>query len=237
MRAASAAIMDDTVILGRLRKRHIWVPLAWWANFTRISGGRQAPCHAWLATHRLLLCRAVPWLVRLGVLAMSWPQLFASLDMRDSIRQGDVLRTKHDLTIEEGGTTESVYSGGSDCTSFTGFPVPCEELNRIRSFNSQVMPKMREANYRAVRKAMNGHGFPGHVWHVGHACPDPSKRAMNNEEDYGWNLFAQHAVDNLQLGHCLVSCAEALHMGAKHVHCTERSDHCERACPRTAFFG
>jgi hypothetical protein len=91
------------------------------------------------------------------------------------------------------------------------------------------MPTLRDAGYRAIRKAMNERGFPGHIWHVGHACPDPSKKSTRNEEDFGWNLFAQHAVDNANLGHCLVSCAEAKHVGASHVRCT-RSEGCVQTC-------
>ena len=96
-------------------------------------------------------------------------------------------------------------------------------------FNTEVMPRMRDVGYRGIRKAMNERGFPGHVWHVGHACPDPSKKSTLNDEDFGWNLFAQHAVDNANLGHCLVSCAEAEHVGASHVRCT-RSEGCVQTC-------
>ena len=115
------------------------------------------------------------------------------------------------------------------CASFGGFPIECEELRRIREFNSQAMPQMRDVGYRGIRNAMNDRGFPGHIWHVGHACPDPSKKSTRNEEDFGWNLFAQHAVDNANLGHCLVSCAEAEHMGAHHVRCTH-GDACLQFC-------
>jgi hypothetical protein len=47
-------------------------------------------------------------------------------------------------------------------------------------------------------------------------------------------LFAQHAVDNLKLGHCLVSCAEAEHMGADHVRCTH-SDRCVTTCDAVSW--
>ena len=109
------------------------------------------------------------------------------------------------------------------CTSFTGLPIDCSELERIREFNSWVMPSLKGSSIHSVRKAMNKRGLHGHVWHVGHACPDPSKSSSRNEEDYGWNLFAQHAVDNTNLGHCLVSCSEAMHVGAAHVRCTHGS--------------
>ena len=88
---------------------------------------------------------------------------------------------------------------------------------------------MLSVGYRGIRKAMNNGGFLGHIWHVGHACPDPSKKSTSNEEDFGWNLFAQHALDNMNLGHCLVSCAEAEYVGARHVRCTA-SAHCIPTC-------
>ena len=115
------------------------------------------------------------------------------------------------------------------CTSYTGVRVSCEELRRIREFNSEVMPHMRDTAYRDIRKEMNERGFPGYLWHVGHACPDPSKKSTRDREDFGWNLFAQHAADNTILGHCLVSCSEAKHWGANHVRCTRRKD-CVRTC-------
>ena len=120
---------------------------------------------------------------------------------------------------------------GSTCTSFNGFPVGCAELQRVRDFNSNVMPRLQTAGIASVRKAATKHGLHGHVWHVGHACPDPSKSSARNDEDYGWNLFAQHAVDNGNLGHCLVTCAEAEHVGANHVRCTH-GEECIRQCTR-----
>ena len=95
--------------------------------------------------------------------------------------------------------------------------------------NSEVMPHMRKTAYRGIRKAMNERGLHGHIWHVGHACPDPSKKSPHDEEDFGWNLFAQHAADNTILGHCTVSCSEAEYLGAYHVRCV-RGNHCVRTC-------
>ena len=91
------------------------------------------------------------------------------------------------------------------------------------------MPRMLGVGYRGIRKALNDCGCHGHIWHVGHACPDPSKKSTRNEEDFGWNLFAQHALDNMELGHCLVSCNEAEYLGARHVRCT-RSARCIPTC-------
>ena len=115
------------------------------------------------------------------------------------------------------------------CTSYTGYPVSCVELQWVREFNSEVMPHMRKTAYRGIRKAMNERGLHGHIWHVGHACPDPSKKSPHDEEDFGWNLFAQHAADNTILGHCTVSCSEAEYLGAYHVRCV-RGNHCVRTC-------
>ena len=104
--------------------------------------------------------------------------------------------------------TQTPHEATTGCASFTGYPVSCDELERVRQFNRDVVPTMVSQGVASVRKAMNSRGLNGHVWHVGHACPDPSKSSSRNDEDHGCNLFAQHAVDNFKLGHCLVSCAE-----------------------------
>ena len=97
------------------------------------------------------------------------------------------------------------------------------------------MPALRDVGYRGIRKTMTERGFPENVWHVGHACPDPSKKSTLDVEDFGWNLFAQHAVDNMKLGHCLVSCAEAEHVGAHHVRCAH-SDRCVQTCSDNSWW-
>ena len=215
LRAGLLALMDDHAVVGGLKKHHIWLPLLWWVTFTRVSSGRCAPCTAWKSGHRHILCCAAPWALRLTiVMVVCWPAFGGTRTVRASEFE---LHAPHIRTTEE-------------CASFTGFPVPCDELRLIRKFNTDEMPRLRESGYRAVRRAMNDHGFHGHIWHVGHACPDPSKASTRDREDRGWNLFAQHAVDNTNLGHCVVSCAEARHLGASHVHCTH-SDKCVRACP------
>jgi len=222
LRALLVAMMDDTVVVARLRKRHIWVPLACWVEFTRVSSGRRLPHGAWQAAHRLFLCRAVPWAVRMCLLSMTWPTLSVAPNTPFTLRsvgQG----------VQDSPEFDTRLDAPDKCASFTGFPIECDELRRIREFNSQTMPRMLDAGYRGIRKAMNERGFPGHVWHVGHACPDPSKKSTRNDEDFGWNLFAQHAVDNANLAHCLVSCAEAEHVGAHHVRCT-RTDACIPSC-------
>ena len=114
------------------------------------------------------------------------------------------------------------------CRTYAGFPLECSELERARAFNRDVMPSLRSANYRKVRSQMTAFGLSGFIWHVGHACPDPSKQTTTDKEDYGWNLFAQHAVDNAKLSGCLVSCKEARHAGAS-VPCTD-GIRCERNC-------
>ena len=118
------------------------------------------------------------------------------------------------------------------CFSYTGYPIGCAELERARAFNQHVMPRLEGAGVRAVRREMNARGLAGHVWHVGHACPDPSKASAKDDEDFGWNLFAQHAADNGQLGHCLLSCNEAAHVSAFHVRCTDDGGECIRSCAR-----
>lgn len=124
--------------------------------------------------------------------------------------------------------TDDRWHGSDTCTSFTGQPLPCQELELARRFNSEVMPTMRGSSYRDVRKAMTDFGLFGSSWHVGHACPDPSKTTQGDQEDRGWNLFAQHATDNVKLGHCLVSCSEAAHVGASHVRCASRFQSCAK---------
>lgn len=127
-------------------------------------------------------------------------------------------------------TTSHHGESSIDCTSYTGFPVDCSELARVRAFNREVMPQLAKAKYDSVRKTMTAHGLHGHVWHAGHACPDPYKKSKHDEEDHGWNLFAQHALDNYKLGHCLVSCAEAMHVHAHYVRCASERDSCVQRC-------
>ena len=228
LRGVLGAVLDDTVVVGGLRKRHIWVPLAWWVTFTRVSSGRSAPTQSWQSGHRHLLCCGLPWAIRLGAISVCWPTLYSVPSTRDSWFGGHRLAFEQDRHYEQR-PPHKPEEPEEPCTSFTGFPVPCDELQRIRAFNRDVMPSMHAVGHRGVRKAMNDRDYHGHVWHVGHACPDPSKRSMNNEEDFGWNLFAQHAVDNLHLGHCLVSCAETKHYHAHHVPCTD-ANRCVQVC-------
>lgn len=150
--------------------------------------------------------------------------LFARLMLRGCILRAFLTAALDDSMVVRSLTKRHIWAPPQTCASYTGFPIPCDELERVREFNSKIIPTMRDANYRAVRKALSASGFAAHVWHVGHAIPDPSKSSTRNEEDYGWNLFAQHAVDNLKLGHCLVSCAEARHVGAHHVQCSTTKD-------------
>ena len=178
-------------------------------------------------------------MIRCSVLSASWPSLrvtdvSAQLTTLEFVRQSHTPshEPSHQPSYQPSYTPSHAHAPSyapQRCASFTGFAVPCDELRRIREFNGNVMPTLRDAGYRAIRKAMNERGFPGHIWHVGHACPDPSKKSTRNKEDFGWNLFAQHAVDNASLGHCLVSCAEAEHVGASHVRCTH-GEGCMQTC-------
>ena len=225
LRSLVVKFMDDEMVGWHLRKVHIWVPLQFLVTFTRVSSGREEARGEWRMGLRSVSCRAMPWVIRWSILSTTWPSLRV-IPTDIFARQTPVFEP--DLQ-QEPSYEPSHKPSYQQCASFTGFAVPCDELRRVRTFNREVMPTMREAGYRAIRKAMNEHEFPGHVWHVGHACPDPSKKSTRNEEDFGWNLFAQHAVDNANLGHCLVSCAEAEHVGASHVRCT-RSRGCVQTC-------
>ena len=237
--ATLGAIMGDAWALLGLKKRHVWLPLAWFVTFTRISSGQEAPQGAWRAGLRRFLCCAMPWFIRLCILSMllvSWPANFGMAPLHHYALPSDSVDALH--VADKGGFLPSApllkeieSQHHQACTSFIGYPVPCDELRRVREFNGKVMPGLRNAGYHTVRRAMNAHGLLGHAWHVGHACPDPSKKTTRNKEDFGHNLIAQHAADNLRLGHCLISCAEADHLGASHVQCT-RSKLCIPACDR-----
>ena len=234
VRAMLTTLMDDTMVVGRLRKRHVWVPLVWWVTFTRVSSGREEPRRTWQCGHRHHLCCIMPWVIRLGILSASWPTLLTVPGARHQDQSFDPPHMP--LTFEperqQRFNPPPRHFDEQACTSFSGFPVTCEELQRVRQFNSEVMPRMRNDGYRGIRKAMNERGFHGHIWHVGHACPDPSKKSLRDEEDFGWNLFAQHAVDNANLGHCLVSCNEAEHVGARHIRCTHTNS-CVQTCTKS----
>lgn len=202
------SMIDHVIAVCGWKKRHAWIPLAWWVTFTRVSSGREAPRGVWCGTMHRLLCSTMPWLIRFGTLSV----LLMSFQPLAPLSQFDREVRHH-----------------QQCTSFTNAPVSCDDLHRVRKFNREVMPGMSSASYHAIRKAMDEYGLPGHLWHVGHACPDPSKRSKRDKEDFGWNLFAQHVVDNYKLGHCLVSCAEADYLSAYHVRCTQ-SRQCVRTC-------
>ena len=108
---------------------------------------------------------------------------------------------------------------GGACFTFTGQPLACDELELARRFNREEMPTLQSASYADVRRAMTEYGLYGSSWHVGHARPDPNKRRTNDDEDRGHNLLAQHATDNMKLGHVQISCAESKFLHAAHVKC------------------
>ena len=64
-----AAVMDNMIVVLKWKKRHVWVPLAWWVTFVRVSSGREAPQGIWCDASHRLLCRSMPWFIRLGVLS------------------------------------------------------------------------------------------------------------------------------------------------------------------------
>lgn len=237
LRLATSIVMNDAVTIGRLTKEDVWPTLVPLVRFVRVSAGRVAerdvgpPMNAWFCGYRRLLCVVVPWLVRIAVLLA----LLRTTEMSLGISASGVLS----LWAKMGGRqpeSASLHPSGcicpephEVCTSFVGQPMACRELRLAREFNSRVMPTLQDASYRDIRRAMTEHGLYGSAWHVGHACPDPSKDSSTDNEDRGWNLFAQHAADNVRLGHCLVSCAEAQHARALHVRCT-RSPRCVASC-------
>ena len=123
------------------------------------------------------------------------------------------------LETQRRSTPSAPTRDGGACFTFTGQPLACDELELARRFNREEMPTLLGASYADVRRAMTEYGLYGSAWHVGHACPDPNKRRTNDDEDRGHNLLAQHATDNMKLGHVLVSCAETKFLHAAHTKC------------------
>jgi len=221
-------ILSNAIVMGRLTKGDVWRPLVKLVRFVRISSGRSSsPPPRWKEGYRYLLCIIVPWMIRLAVLAVIYENTVGSLMTSHRLlsrwRQGGAGEFPSRLYPERGD-----HSALEWCTSYIGQPLPCSELHLAREFNSKVMPSLQGAFYREIRRAMTNYGLHGSTWHVGHACPDPSK-VTTTREDQGWNLFAQHAADNVRLGHCLVNCAEAEHVAAFHVACS-RSHECLTKC-------
>ena len=214
-------IADNTLVMGRITKRDMWPLLVPLATFARVSSGRSRGPHRWRCGRRGLLCAVAPWLIRIWVLAALYTTVAAKL----AYLGGQTAHASMDGEPQTGPSrwnacpVEEQAEGG--CATFTGQPLPCHELRRAREFNRHVMPGMQHATYRQVRRAMTDHGLYGSTWHVGHACPDNAKKSFGDEEDHGWNLFAQHAADKVRLGHCLVSCAEAEYVGASSIPCAK----------------
>ena len=89
LRSLIVKLMDDEMVVWRLRKVHIWVPLQFLVTFTRVSSGREEPRGEWRGGVRSVLCRGMPWVIRCSVLSASWPSLrvtdvFAQLSTLES---------------------------------------------------------------------------------------------------------------------------------------------------------
>ena len=235
IRLLTGIIMNDAATVGQLTKGDVWPALVPLVRFARISAGRVTKVEAapalqpWFRGYRRWMCLAGPWVVRGAVFILMFRAVGGSLV--GSFRALPVLRSpmaNARSTIDS--SDECICPGTQEaCASFVGQPMACHELHRAREFNRRVMPTLQYAPYREVRRAMTDYGLYGSTWHVGHACPDPNKESTTDDEDRGWNLFAQHAADNVRLGHCLVSCEEANHVGAIHIRCT-RSSACVATC-------
>lgn len=230
LRLVAHLIMSDDLVIGQLTKGDVWPQLASLVTFLRVSSGRTTlhPKMHWRQGCRRFLCMFVPWAVRAAVATY----VISAVGARGIGRMaaGASLSWDHSTHILTGRLQgdlreDCVCPGPKDrCTTFSGQPLACHELQRARAFNRDIMPTMQLATYRAVRRAMTEYGLYGSAWQVGHACPDPDKRNTNQREDHGWNLLAQHPADNVLLGHCLVSCAEAKYLEALHVNCTHASN-------------
>jgi hypothetical protein len=233
LRLATSLLMNDAVTVGRLTKGDVWPILVPLIRFTRVSSGRVPKCAAhpslkhWFRGHRYFFCLLAPWLIRCFSLTLILRAIGAtpSVPLKSQWTTG-----MHSSSLGQSSNGDcTCIEAREACTSFVGQPMPCSELRLAREFNTRVMPSLHRATYREVRRAMTEYGLYGSTWHVGHACPDPNKVRKTDHEDHGWNLFAQHAADNVRLGHCLVSCAEAAYTGARHIQCT-RSTRCVATC-------
>ena len=238
LRLATSIIMNNAATVGRLTKGDAWPILLPLVRFARVSGKRLNEKVAgpslkpWFRGYRRVLCLAMPWFVRAAVLnalvgASGSPLTTIVSSMRSPWAGVRGARTERSPVGSSGSCVCPDQREG--CASFVGQPMACGELRLAREFNAKVMPTLQLASYREVRRAMTAYGLYGSAWHVGHACPDPNKDSSTDDEDRGWNLFAQHAADNVRLGHCLVSCAEAEYTAAFHIKCT-RAARCVATC-------
>ena len=190
-----------------LPPRILWRSLNWLADLeARGAGTRRvirmiwwpSSAYAWVVAFRATrrAARLIVWLL---------PLLFTS--------------SAPPLNTQQRSTPSAPTHHSGACFTFTGQPLACDELELARRFNREEMPTLLGASYADVRRAMTEYGLYGSSWHVGHARPDPNKRRTNDDEDRGHNLLAQHATDNMKLGHVLISCAESKFLHAAHVKC------------------
>ena len=132
---------------------------------------------------------------------------------------------------------------GKECHDFRGAPLPCDELEKARRFNSRTVPGyFLRSSYGTIRDRMNRAGLlhtAAGRWEVGHACPnEPDTKRSSGVEDKGKNLFAQTHSDNVRhafaygrgLGNCQVSCKEAGFYAARHVPCNPACSYGEDCC-------
>ena len=109
-----------------------------------------------------MLCRGMPWVIRCSILSATQPSLRVPTGVFAWQPSAFEPGLRHELSHEPSHESSFEPSLPRNCASFTGFAVPCAELRRIREFNREVMPTLRDSGYRVIRKAMNEHGFPGH---------------------------------------------------------------------------
>ena len=64
-------LMHDSLVVGSLTKGHVWPQIVPFVTFVRVSSGRARRVDAeWQIGPRYFLCRAVPWAVRICLLAL-----------------------------------------------------------------------------------------------------------------------------------------------------------------------
>jgi hypothetical protein len=132
---------------------------------------------------------------------------------------------------------------GNQCASFTGVPVPCAELQRVRYFNRHVMPSLKSSGYKTVREEMTARGLLGHVWHVGHACPNPSKSHKHDREDYGEHISCRlpsfpgtsvHSAPCVSHAACAALCT-GWNLFAQHDRDNTKLGHCLVSCEEAEY--
>lgn len=86
-----------------------------------------------------------------------------------------------------------------------------EDALKIRQFNERMnRGDFNNLSYAQLRRRMTEEGLRGSKVHVGHIRPDLGKKNKRDPGDYGFNLMAQPAGENMALGRNEVTCEMAV---------------------------